>query len=87
MKEKCALLTYSPGNNVGSIHFMWKVEGDNESDMVTRMQVPIEEAKKQLPVFHTCDGLFDTFGKISNHVKPYEYHFLYQQYVLTSCLW
>ena len=82
MKEKCALLTYSPDNNVGSIHFMWKVEEDNESDMVTRMQVPIEEAKKQLPVLHTRmmrRALYDMFGKISNHVKPYEYRFLYQQ--------
>lgn len=61
---------------------MWRVEGEDKSDIVTRMQVPIEKAKKQLPVFHThmmrC-ALFDKFGQVSNDVKLYEYHFLYQQ--------
>ena len=51
LTTKCALLTYSHGNYIGSTHFIWKVCGGD--DVLSLSQLTIEKAKKEIPVFHT----------------------------------
>lgn len=47
-----ALLTYTHGNNVGNLHFVWRVTAVTESSF-TSCQKVIEEVKQKIPVYHT----------------------------------
>lgn len=47
-----ALLTYTHGNNVGNLHFVWKVNAPNESSFSLSQPV-IEKVKTNIPVYHT----------------------------------
>ena len=49
---KAALLTYSHGNNIGSLHFVWKVLESVDED-ISESQQTIEKAKAEIPIFHT----------------------------------
>ena len=48
----CAILTYSHGNNIGNLNFIWRVGGKEDSDFA-RSQSEIEHVKHMLPVFKT----------------------------------
>ena len=66
------MLTYSHGNNVGSIHFLWKVT-DSSDEEFSRCQGVIERAKGDIPVYHTRamkQALFAKFGRVTSSVKP-----------------
>ncbi len=67
-----ALLTYTHGNNVGSLHFVWKVESYSDASFSDSQPV-IETLKKDIPVFHTRmmrKEMFNIFGRLSTSLKP-----------------
>ena len=72
------LLTYSHGNNIGSIHFVWKVLGEDLSASVQT----IEKAKEMIPVYHTRAmkaTLASKFVRVSPNMKPVVLCALYQE--------
>ena len=67
-----ALLSYTHGNNVGNLHFMWKVASTDDSSF-TDCQKVIEAVKKEIPVYHTRamrKAMFDVFGRVTSSLKP-----------------
>ena len=52
LSMKVAFLTYSHGNHIDSLHFVWRVL-DSVDDDISESQRTIEKVKEQLPVFHT----------------------------------
>lgn len=67
-----ALLTYTHGNNVGSLHFVWKVESYSDTSFSDSQPV-IEKLKEDIPVYHTRmmrKEMFKVFGRLSASVKP-----------------
>lgn len=67
-----ALLSYAHSNNVGNLHFMWKVASTDDSSF-TECQKVIEAVKKKIPVHHTRSmrkAMFDVFGRITSSLKP-----------------
>ena len=51
---KTVMYNYAMGNNMGALHFLWKVS-DNESEEVlaTGNLHALQEIRPSLPVFHT----------------------------------
>lgn len=50
----CMLMIYTPGGNVGNIHFLWKVpSGRDIAEYYEKSQAEIENVKTHLPIFHT----------------------------------
>lgn len=83
LKEKglsvpTALLIYSHGNNIGSIHFAWKVVNEDLSACIQT----IEKAKEMIPVYHTRAmkaALSSKFGRVAPNIKPVVLCALYQE--------
>ena len=74
------LLTYSHGNNVGNLHFLWKVSGSSED--LSLSQCAIEKAKEEIPVYHTRAmrrALFGKFGRVAPTMKPAVLRALYRE--------
>jgi len=84
--QECILITDSPGNNVGHAYFLIPVQdADSEDARREKSQSALEEIKKELPEYHTREirrALFEKFGRISSHVKPYALRYVYR--ALTS---
>ncbi len=68
------LLTYSPGNNCGNLHFVWKYNDTDPMETVFAKSIPeVEIIKPLLPQYHTRTmkrALFTKFGRISKSIKP-----------------
>ena len=52
LSVKAALLTYLHGNNVSSLHFVWKILESVDND-ISESQQTIGKAKAEIPIFHT----------------------------------
>ena len=52
LSVKAALLTYSRGNKVGSLHFVWKVLESVDNEILESQQT-IEKAKAEIPILRT----------------------------------
>ena len=81
LSEKAALLTYSHGNNIGSLHFVWKVLESVDED-ISESQRTIEKAKSEIPIFHTRAmkrALASKFGRVSPSMKPVLLRALYKE--------
>ena len=68
MSENITLRTYSHGNNIGSLHFVWKVL-DSTDDM-TESQLT---DKRRNTCFHTRAmkvTLSSKFGRVTPNMKP-----------------
>ena len=66
-----AMLTYTHGNNVGNVHFVWKVP-DYSSDAFSQSLRTIEKAKEFIPVFHTRsmrNALMAKYGRVAPTMK------------------
>ena len=60
------MLTYSHGNNIGNLHFLWKVS--DTDDAMSNSQQTIEKAKEEIPIYHTRAmrrALFEKFGRVA----------------------
>ena len=77
------LLTYSSGNNVDNLHFVWKVQPDESiEESFQRSQEVIEQVKPNLSQFHTRamrQAMFEKFGRVSPSVKPAVLQFFYRE--------
>ena len=75
------LLTYSPGSNIGNMHFIWKVSDLNPLECLEHIQQSIEEVKQVIPKYHTRamrSLLFQKFGRVSPIVKPAALRYFYR---------
>ena len=76
------LLTYSPRNNHGNLHFIWKYDSDQSSETVFQKSLPVVESiKPQLPPYHTREmrrSLFAKFGCVSQSVQPAVLRYFYR---------
>ena len=76
------LLTYSPGNNCGNLHFMWKYDDSEPIETVFQKSIPvIENVKPLLPQYHTRamrKSLWSKYGLVAASVKPAVLRTLYQ---------
>lgn len=82
------LMTYSHGNNVGNLHFLWKVSGSSSTEYMSRSQSTIEKAKEEIPVYHTRAmrrALFEKFGRIAPTMKPAILRGLYRELTNDVC--
>lgn len=68
------LLTYSPGNNCGNLHFIWKYDDSEPVEAVFQKSLPVVEVVKPLlPQYHTRamrKSLLSKYGHVSSSVKP-----------------
>ena len=82
IRSPIMLLIHSSGNNVGNLHFVWKVPLENslEANFEESLGV-IEQIKPRLPQFHTRamrQAMFEKFGRVSPNVKPSVLRFFYR---------
>lgn len=82
------LLSYSHGNNVGTLHFIWRLLDDlSVDDALSQSLKCIEEAKQLIPIYHTRAMkrvLFSKFGRITTGIKPVILQTLYRQLTIDS---
>ncbi len=75
--------THSSGNNIGNLHFVWKLPTDKSIASTFEESVTTVEAIKHiLPQYHTRAmrrEIFTKFGRISSKVKPAALRFLYRE--------
>lgn len=75
-----ALLTYTHGNNVGSLHFIWRVESYGDTAFSDSQPI-IETVKKDIPVYHTRimrNKMFTLFGRLTSSLKPAFARYMYR---------
>ena len=65
----CILLVYAPGSNIGNLHFLWKVPGDDPSQCFESSLPTVEAIKKVLPRYHTHAMRTAMFRKFAPSVK------------------
>ena len=77
------LLTHSSGNNIGNLHFVWKLPPGKSIESTFEESVrTVEDIKQFLPRYHTRAmrrEMFTKFGRISPSVKPAALCFLYRE--------
>ena len=74
------MLTYSHGNNVGNLSFIWKVDCKDESSFA-RSQGEIESIKCMLLVFKTRAmhrAAFSRFGRLTPNITPVAFNYMYK---------
>ena len=68
LTKPIVLLTHSPGNNKGNLHFAWRFEETDTIDMVfQKSQAVVECVKPLLPQYHTRamrNSLIFKFGRV-----------------------
>ena len=78
----CVILTYSSGNNIGNLHFLWKVPSHVDPILsLEASQNTIEEVKGLIPIYHTRamrTEMFKKFGRVSPSVKPAVLRYFYK---------
>lgn len=75
-----AMLSYTHGNNVGNLHFVWRVMSSDESSF-TDCQKVIDQVKGNIPIYHTRAmrrAMFDVFGRLTSSLKPAVARHLYR---------
>ena len=72
------LLTYSPGSNIGNMHFIWKVPDLNPLECLEQSQQSIEEVKQVIPKYHTRAMRSLLFQKFGTTVKPAALRYFYR---------
>ena len=83
LRFPCLLLIYSPGGNIGNLHFLWKVPTDSDvTSSFEQSQVVIENIRSQIPRYHTRamrSAMFEKFGRISPATKPSALRYFYRE--------
>ena len=82
------LLTHSSGNNIGNLHFVWKLPAGKSIEATFEESVrTVEDIKQILPRYHTRAmrrEMFTKFGRISPSVKPAALRYLYRELTADS---
>ncbi len=74
-----AMLTYTPGNNVGNCSFIWKVTTTGDVGFAECLSI-IEEIKQDLPVYHTRKmkaEMLNKIGRLTKSIKPAVIRYIY----------
>ena len=72
LMKPVVLLTYSPGNNKGNLHFVWQFDDTSTSDIFEKSLSVVECVKPLLPQYHTRSmrkSLISKFGRVSSKVQ------------------
>ena len=80
-----AMLSYAHGNNVGNLHFLWRVGSTDEATFMECQKV-VEKIKGNIPVYHTRAmrrAMFDVFGRVTSSLKPAAARHLYRVFTGT----
>ncbi|XP_019856375.1 PREDICTED: uncharacterized protein LOC109584906 [Amphimedon queenslandica] len=75
------ILVYTPGSNIENFHFMCKTFETNPAVRSEKSQPAIEEAKRDVSIYHTRAmrrAVFQKFGLVSSSVKPMILQYFYQ---------
>ena len=68
-----AKLTYSHGNSVGNLNFIWKIPSANsDENILSQSQHVIEICKQKIPSFHTRlmrQTLYSKYGRVTHTMK------------------
>ena len=75
-----ALVTYTHGNNIGNLNFMWKVQSNDESAF-SDSQAVIEQLKQWTPTYHTRamrKRMLQEFGRLTSSVAPAVMRLIYR---------
>ena len=86
LRFPCVFLIYSPGNNIGNLHFLLKVP--EECDPAVVFEPVIENVKLITPYYHTRAmraALFEKFGRISPCTKPSALRYFYRELTGDQC--
>ena len=81
------LLTHSSGNNIGNLHFVWKLPAGKSIEATFEESVRTVNDIKHcqiLPRYHTRHEMFTKFGQTSPSVKPAALRFLYRELTADS---
>ena len=83
LRFPCILLVYSPGSNLGNLHFLWKVpSGADVASSFEQSQSVIERIRSQIPHYHTRamrSAMYEKFGRISPATKPSALRYFYRE--------
>ena len=80
LSAQAALLSYSHGNNIGCLHFVWKVY--DSGDDISESQRTIEMVKGEIPIFYTRAmkaALRSKFERVTPNIKPVVLRALYRE--------
>ena len=81
LQFNCILLVYTPGSNIGNLHFLWKIPSSAEVTECFECSQSSIEAKKRIPIYHTRamrTAMYKKFGLVSSTVKPAVLRFFYK---------
>ena len=73
---------YSPGSNIGDLHWIWQYTATNIDDALKNCQPIIEKLKKDIPEYHTQAmrrDAFELFGLVSPNTKKSVIRRLYKE--------
>ena len=80
-------LQYSPGSNIGDLHWIWQCSASNIEDALKCCQPIIENLKKNIPEYHTRAmrrDAIELFGLVSPRTKKSVVRRLYKELVCDS---
>lgn len=66
------LMTYSPGNNHGSVYFIWKYDNSDPLETVFQNSLPVVELIKPILLqYHTCDAKVSSvkYSHVSSNIQ------------------
>lgn len=82
------LTTYTHGNNLGNLNFVWKVSSNGEAAFSDSQPV-IESVKEKIPIFHTREmkkQMFQKFGRLMSNMQPAVMRHIYRSFTGTACI-
>ena len=83
LKFPSVLLVYSPGSNIGNLHFLWRVPVDTQlRNVFESSQSVIESVESCIPQYHTRamrKEMYNKFGRISPQTKPLALRWFYKE--------
>ena len=78
------LATYSPGSNLGNLHWLWRTSAPDISSAFQCCQPILGKIKAEIPSFHTIamwQAVFGKYGLIFPHVKKSLLRHIYKNLV------
>ena len=80
-------LTYSPGSNVGNVHWIWQSDATSIDNALQTVQPIIECLKQKIPQYHTRAmrrKAYAKFGLVTANTKKSVLRHLYKDFVCDS---
>ena len=84
LKMPTVLVTYSPGGNIGSLHWIWHTTCTDISSALQSCQPILESIRSDIPQFHTRamrQAAYEKYGLISPSIKKSVLRHMYKDLV------